>query len=415
MLTTRHGVRPLGAADLDAFLALARRDPVVNVFADYRATHHQPRAALARRRDVGPLRRRRARRRLPRRRQPGAGRRRAPTTPPRSPSGRWPAAAPSRRSSARRRRSAAFWNSVAEQLGPAARGRAGTSRTWRSPAARWSRPTRWSAGRPASDLRRALPGLRGDVHRGGRRLARVRRGSGPLPRAGRPAGQPRAGRSPASTSRAGWSSRRRSPARRRTPPRSRASSCPPDRRGQGLATAGMAAVVQLVRREIAPGRLALRQRLEHRGARRLRAGRLPRDGALRDRDVLSGPAYARAHGSPSQREVPRPRLRRQRHRPPGQARGLPAADAVVGARAPRGHPRQRGRRARLRRRPRRTRHPPRRRLGQRRCCSSASTRATSRWPWTPRRPTTPASRSSPSPGCPLQVPMIRAALRAARG
>ncbi len=38
MLTTRHGVRPLGAADLDAFLELARRDPVVNVFADYRAT-----------------------------------------------------------------------------------------------------------------------------------------------------------------------------------------------------------------------------------------------------------------------------------------------------------------------------------------------------------------------------------------
>lgn len=38
MLTTRHGVRPLGGADLDAFLALARQDPVVNVFADYRAT-----------------------------------------------------------------------------------------------------------------------------------------------------------------------------------------------------------------------------------------------------------------------------------------------------------------------------------------------------------------------------------------
>ncbi|HEU5037243.1 MAG TPA: GNAT family N-acetyltransferase [Nocardioides sp.] len=38
MLTTRHGVRPLGAADLDAFLALARKDPVVNVFVDYRAT-----------------------------------------------------------------------------------------------------------------------------------------------------------------------------------------------------------------------------------------------------------------------------------------------------------------------------------------------------------------------------------------
>ncbi|MCW2775601.1 MAG: GCN5-related N-acetyltransferase [Nocardioides sp.] len=38
MLTTRHGVRPLGAADLGAFLALARQDPVVNVFVDYRAT-----------------------------------------------------------------------------------------------------------------------------------------------------------------------------------------------------------------------------------------------------------------------------------------------------------------------------------------------------------------------------------------
>jgi len=38
VLTTRHGVRPLGAADLDAFLALARQDPVVNVFVDYRAT-----------------------------------------------------------------------------------------------------------------------------------------------------------------------------------------------------------------------------------------------------------------------------------------------------------------------------------------------------------------------------------------
>ena len=45
MLTTRHGVRPLGAADLDAFLALAGRDPVVNVFTDYRArtTNLEPR------------------------------------------------------------------------------------------------------------------------------------------------------------------------------------------------------------------------------------------------------------------------------------------------------------------------------------------------------------------------------------
>lgn len=45
MLTTRHGVRPLGAADLDAFLALAEQDPVVNVFAGYRArtTNLEPR------------------------------------------------------------------------------------------------------------------------------------------------------------------------------------------------------------------------------------------------------------------------------------------------------------------------------------------------------------------------------------
>lgn len=45
MLTTRHGVRPLGAPDLDAFLLLTAQDPVVNVFADYRArtTNLEPR------------------------------------------------------------------------------------------------------------------------------------------------------------------------------------------------------------------------------------------------------------------------------------------------------------------------------------------------------------------------------------
>ncbi len=37
MLSTRRGIRPLGAGDLDDFLALAARDPIVNVFADYRA------------------------------------------------------------------------------------------------------------------------------------------------------------------------------------------------------------------------------------------------------------------------------------------------------------------------------------------------------------------------------------------
>lgn len=37
MLTTRHGVRVLAAADLEQFLALANQDPVVNVFAIHRA------------------------------------------------------------------------------------------------------------------------------------------------------------------------------------------------------------------------------------------------------------------------------------------------------------------------------------------------------------------------------------------
>jgi len=37
MLTMRQGIRPLHAGDLDAFLALTGRDPVVNVFAEYRA------------------------------------------------------------------------------------------------------------------------------------------------------------------------------------------------------------------------------------------------------------------------------------------------------------------------------------------------------------------------------------------
>ncbi|WP_028651121.1 GNAT family N-acetyltransferase [Nocardioides halotolerans] len=45
MLTTRHGVRALGAADLDAFLELTSKDPVVNVFVDHRArtTNLEPR------------------------------------------------------------------------------------------------------------------------------------------------------------------------------------------------------------------------------------------------------------------------------------------------------------------------------------------------------------------------------------
>ena len=45
MLTTRHGVHVLSASDLDAFQRLAAADPVVNVFASYRAatTNLEPR------------------------------------------------------------------------------------------------------------------------------------------------------------------------------------------------------------------------------------------------------------------------------------------------------------------------------------------------------------------------------------
>ena len=45
MLTTRHGVRVLDASDLDAFQRLAAQDPVVNVFAAHRArtTNLEPR------------------------------------------------------------------------------------------------------------------------------------------------------------------------------------------------------------------------------------------------------------------------------------------------------------------------------------------------------------------------------------
>jgi len=45
VLTTRHGVKVLGAADLDSFEALVAEDPVVNVFASHRArvTNLEPR------------------------------------------------------------------------------------------------------------------------------------------------------------------------------------------------------------------------------------------------------------------------------------------------------------------------------------------------------------------------------------
>ena len=138
--------------------------------------HHQAGAALARRRDVGPVPRRRADRGLPRRRQPGARRSATPTTP--RPSRDRAARArprPRPRSSARRtpsRRSGRRWpraggDPAEHPLGPAA--------PRPSTAAATVAPDPLVAGHDRGRPRRALPRLRGDVHRGGRGLARGRR------------------------------------------------------------------------------------------------------------------------------------------------------------------------------------------------------------------------------------------------
>ena len=49
----RQGVRPLGSADLEVFLTLARRDPVARTSSRSPGPHHEPRAALARRKVWG--------------------------------------------------------------------------------------------------------------------------------------------------------------------------------------------------------------------------------------------------------------------------------------------------------------------------------------------------------------------------
>ena len=61
---------------------------------------------------------------------------------------------------------------------------------------------------------------------------------------------------------------------------------PPDRRGEGLAVSGMAAVVELVRREIAPTVSLYVNDWNVGGPPRLRARGLPGDGAVLDGDVL---------------------------------------------------------------------------------------------------------------------------------
>ena len=139
-------------------------------------------------------------------------------------------------------RSRSFWNGVAA-LGPAARDAVGAAAPGdRGPPAVEPRSRRapHHAGRP----RPALPGVRRDVHRGGRRLTGGRRRRRAVPRPGQQLVSA-AGRSPASRA-TGWCSR----PRWRAPPYAAQIQgvwVPPDRRGEGIAVAGMAAVVELVR------------------------------------------------------------------------------------------------------------------------------------------------------------------------
>ena len=172
-------------------------------------------------------------------------------------------------------------------LGPAARGALGPAAPRDRRRARWSRPTPSSGGRPARTCDAALSRVRRDVHRGGRGLARVRRAAPTSTAPGSP-----------SWSTAGWSFARFDDKGRlvfkaevacATPYAAQIQGVfvPADRRGQGLAAAGHGGGGQLVRREIAPV-VSLYVNDWNTAARaRLRAGRLPRDRALRHRDVLS--------------------------------------------------------------------------------------------------------------------------------
>ena len=262
MLTTRHGVRLLGAADLDAFLALAGQDPVVNVFADYRArtTNLEPRwlgGEMWGRFDDG-----RAGRGLPRRGQPGAGaghRRRRPRLRRAGADPRPHASPPSsaRRTPSRR-------SGTASPPAGARRARpAGTSRTSRSRPARRSRPTPRCGARPRKDIDELYPacvamyteevgvspecGGGGDLYRA-RVTQLITRGLVVRPVRGRPAGLQGRGR-------LRLAARRPGPGRLGRRPTAGA---------RGSAAAGMAAVVELRPPRRRAGRVALRQRLEPR-------------------------------------------------------------------------------------------------------------------------------------------------------
>ena len=170
MLTTRHGVRPLGTPDLDAFLALTSRDPVVNVFADHRArtTNLEPRwlgGEMWGRFDGGDL---------VAACHVGANLVPVEATPDDARAFAERALTRSRSVSTivgQHEAVEVFWNTVAAQWDRPRELR------WQQPhlqidhAAAGRGPPRRAPDHPRRP-RPALPGVRGDVHRGGRRLAR---------------------------------------------------------------------------------------------------------------------------------------------------------------------------------------------------------------------------------------------------
>ena len=129
-------------------------------------------------------------------------------------------------------------------------------------------------------------GVRGDVHRGGRRLPAGRRRRACSTRPGSPNSSAPAARSPASTPTARSSSRRRSAPRPTAPARSRACGSPPSTGGRGLAAPGMAAVLRYALARRGPGGEPLRERLQHGRATDVPQGGLPRGRRVHERPVL---------------------------------------------------------------------------------------------------------------------------------
>ena len=245
MLSTRHGVRVLGTADLADFLRLAARDPVVNVFADYRArtTNLEPRwlggemwgrfadgeltAACHVGANLVPVQATEDDARVFAERALTRGRTRLHDRRPAD-------------------RGAHLLGRRRRHLGPPARAALGPAAPGDRRAARRSSPTRGCGARTIDDLGRGLPGLRRDVHRGGRRLARSTAAA-------------RSSTAPGSASSIsrGWSFARFEDGRLVFKAEVACASpyaaqvqgvwVPPDRRGEGIAVRGMAAVVELVR------------------------------------------------------------------------------------------------------------------------------------------------------------------------